>query len=195
MEHDKELKAMADMVSALGDLEADAQVRVINYVLGRLGIRSPDGQLKQITNLPITGVQSGMPPINPSGDSGIFDILTLREQKNPKSAIQMAVLVAYYLKDFAPAGERKDTIDASDTEKFFTQAQFELPAGKNGAADTLNNAKRSGYLESVGTGVYKLNAVGYNLAAYRMNKQGSENVKKKRSKTKKVAHKTKKSYR
>ena len=49
MDNDKELKAMANMISAMKDLEPDAQARVINYVLGRLGIRSSDGQIRQIS--------------------------------------------------------------------------------------------------------------------------------------------------
>ena len=103
----------------------------------------------------------------------------------------MAVLIAYYLQELAPVNERKEIIDSDDTVKYFKQAGFDLPAGRNGARDTLNNAKKSWYLDSVGTGTFKLNAVGYNLAAYRLDSQSSANGQKKRTK-KAAARKPKK---
>ncbi len=183
MEQDKELKAMGEIISALVNLDTEGQSRVINYVLVRLGIRSSDGQLKQI------GISTPnfkeLPGVKILSDSPVLDIWSLRQQKQPKSAIQMAVLVAYYLKEFAPHSERKDAVDTSDIEKYFTQAKFELPAGKNGARDTLNNAKKSGYMEITGPGNYKLNAVGYNLAAYRLNESSQVIERKKNHKSKK----------
>lgn len=197
MEQDKELKAMTDIVSALSGLESDAQARVLNYVLGRLGIRSSDGQLKQFSQAPGGEMLPlSVPAQIGVGDAGVLDIRTLKEQKNPRSALQMSVLVAYYLKELAPVAERKNIIDANDIERYFKQAGFVLPSGKAGAADTLNNAKKAGYLESFGTGNYKLNAVGYNLVVFRLNDQGSTNEKKKRAKSKKnVARKAAKKRR
>ncbi len=75
----------------------------------------------------------------------------------------MACLVAFYLKELAPDGERKDTISSADLDKYFKQAQFKLPER---IAQVLPDAKASGYFDSAARGEYKLNAVGYNLIAH-----------------------------
>jgi hypothetical protein len=91
------------------------------------------------------------------------DIRSLKEGKNPESAKQMACVVAYYLQELAPEGERKDTISTQDIEKYFKQASFKLPKK---VEQVLVDAKRSGYFESAARGEYKLNAVGYNLVVH-----------------------------
>jgi hypothetical protein len=110
------------------------------------------------------------------------DIKELREEKQPSSGIQMAVLVAYYLKALAPNDERQEAITAADVEKYFNQAQYPLPTGKNGLIDTLNNARGAGYFESAGRGSFKLNSVGFNLAAYNMPTKSKPVVGKQRKK-------------
>lgn len=74
----------------------------------------------------------------------------------------MAALVAFYVSELAPEGERKNTITKAEIERYFKSAQFHLPSD---AAFTLVNAKNAGYLDRVGSGQYKLNPVGYNLVA------------------------------
>jgi hypothetical protein len=64
-----------------------------------------------------------------------------------------------------------------------------LPAGKNGAADALNNTKKAGYIEVVDRGAYKLNPVGYNLVAHGM--PNSDNGKRKKTANKKPLPKKK----
>ncbi len=158
-------------------LDTAARDRVFKYVLGRLGSsvsNSVDASPLQpvtIHSAPIIGVPAK-----------VTDIRTLKEEKNPASAVQMATLVAYYLQDVVPLAERKETIGTADIEKYFKQANFRLPAGRNGAVDTLNNAKGAGYLEAVGRGEFKLNPVGYNLIAHGLTGASSKNGKKKASK-------------
>ncbi len=91
------------------------------------------------------------------------DIRSLKSQKNPDSAKQMACLVAYYLQELAPKDERKKTISTQDIETYFKQANFKLPKKLE---QVLVDAKRSGYFESAARGEYKLNAVGYNLVVH-----------------------------
>jgi hypothetical protein len=91
------------------------------------------------------------------------DIRSLKEEKTPDSAKQMACIVAYYLQELAPADERKNTISAQDIEKYFKQANFRLPKA---VSQVLVDAKKSGYFEGGARGEYKLNAVGYNLVAH-----------------------------
>lgn len=92
-----------------------------------------------------------------------MDIRSLKVEKSPDSAKQMACLVAYYLQELAPKDDRKQTISTQDIEKYFKQAGFKLPKRLK---QVLVDAKASGYFESAGRGGYKLNAVGYNLVVH-----------------------------
>ena len=187
MSPDKEIAAMNDIVASLSSLSNDEKARVINYITGRFGISPIASKTPlELTHPPV--VVQELNSISPA-----IDIRSLKEQKKPSSHVQMVVLLGYYLKACAPAEERKETITANDIEKYFTQAAFPLPAGKNGAADTLNNAKKAGYLEPAGSGAYRLNSVGFNLAAYGMpNESGTRKpVTKPRATAKKVAKKKK----
>lgn len=94
-----------------------------------------------------------------------IDIRTLKEQKQPNSAKQMACVVAFYLKELADQAERKETVSTADLEKYFKQAGFQLPRKM---PQVLIDAKASGYFESSARGEYKLNAVGYNLVAHNL---------------------------
>jgi hypothetical protein len=52
---------------------------------------------------------------------------------------------------------------AKDVETYFKDAQHPLPAN---SGMTLTNAKNAGYLESAGSGQFKLNPVGHNLVVH-----------------------------
>jgi len=184
MEHDKELKAINDIISALEGLDGDARLRVVNYVFERLGLKegAPDrsGAI----------IPQGQPLlVSPSsvGTPSTLDIRNFREQRQPNSAIQMAVLVAYYLQEIAPEMEKKNAIGVEDVKKYFNQASFPLPKVPISA---LRNAKAAGYLELAERGLYKLNPVGHNLAAYGLPEKGTNNGTKKRSKKAKSKKKT-----
>lgn len=189
MEQDKEISAMNEIIASLSKLDDGQRQRVIKYVLERFGSPSfeqtgfpavsPAPQLNQFT-----GIEN-----NPS--TRVVDIRTFKEEKSPRSAIQMVVLVAFYLQEIAPSNERKMTVDSGDIEKYFKQASYKLPSGKNGAVDTLTNAKKAGYLEIADRGTYKLNPVGYNLIAHSLPNGDGEKKRKARTKVKKVK-KTKK---
>jgi hypothetical protein len=75
----------------------------------------------------------------------------------------MAAVVAYYLSEIAPSHERKDAINASDLQKYFKQAGFKLPKS---IPQALPNAAAAGYFDSTGSGLYRLNPVGYNLVVH-----------------------------
>jgi len=115
-------------------------------------------------NIPSDSSPSGTPSTTTT-NTQIIDIRSLKEQKRPNSAIEMATLVAYYLKQEAPKDERKDEIGKEDVDKYFVQAGFPLPTK---TAFTLPNTKNAGYLETAGHGKYKLNSVGHNLVAHNM---------------------------
>lgn len=94
-----------------------------------------------------------------------LDIRSLKDQKQPNSAKQMACVVAYYLKELADDVERKDYVSTADLEKYFKQAGFKLPRKM---VQVLPDAKASGYFDSSARGEYKLNAVGHNLVAHNL---------------------------
>jgi hypothetical protein len=169
---DDELKAMRLVVAALKPLQEEQRTRVLEYVLGRFGAVPLQTQMgPAVIAASTSGAAAG------SAHAGqVHDIRTLKETKNPRSANEMAALVAYYVSEVAPAGERRDAITKVDIEKYFKSGVFKLPAD---ASFTLVNAKNAGYLDSVGGGHYKLNPVGYNLVAHRM---GSDQKKKTRRK-------------
>lgn len=92
-----------------------------------------------------------------------LDVRSLKDQKRPKTAAEMACVVAYYLESVAPAGERKKDVTSEDMQKYFKQAGFPLPKRPQ---QLLLNARASGYFDSAGHGKYRLNPVGHNLVAH-----------------------------
>jgi hypothetical protein len=110
-------------------------------------------------------------PQNIGSATGLIDIRALKEQKQPKTSIQMAVLVAYYLQELAPELEKKGSVTTEDLTKYVKQANYPLPKGN--MRFTLINAKNAGYFESIGDGQFKLNPVGYNLATFHLPNQNN----------------------
>lgn len=166
-EQDKEAIAISAVINALAGLDEAGCQRVLEYATRRF---APSG----ILPMPVLRLREELPQTIPASEtkeptpSRLTDIKALKEEKQPTNSIQMAVLVAYYLKEMAPEGERKDSIGTADITKYFNQARYQLPTGKNGPGDTLNNARRSGYLETASTGQFRLTPVGHNLAAYNL---------------------------
>ncbi len=97
----------------------------------------------------------------------IIDIRSLKDEKKPRTAMQMACLVAYYLQEIAPEEERKIAINASDLNKYFKQAGYKLPKV---VRQLLPDGKFAGYFEHSGNGFYKLSPVGYNLVVHTLPK-------------------------
>lgn len=98
------------------------------------------------------------PPV--VGGSAVSDIRTLKEQKQPRTQLEMAALVAYYVAELAGEGERSDTIGATEITRYFGQAGYRTTSPPR---NVLSNAKAAGYLDNPTSGQYKLNPVGYNL--------------------------------
>lgn len=159
---DSELQAIQTILSALGDLDSQGRARVVDYVFRRLGLTQQDSAL----GFPDLGAASLAEPVGGSGTlppPEARDIRSLKESKDPKSAVEMAAIVAYYLAELAPASERKETISTADLERYFKQAKYPLPKALR---VSLATAASSGYFDSVARGQYRLNPVGYNLVAH-----------------------------
>lgn len=180
---DVELSAIKAITEALTSLNRDARQRVLNYAVQLLELSAPSTSLLGPTGVPSqAAAQTTSTAPSPVADEKLVDIRSLKEQKNPSTDIEMATLVAYYVRHMAHEGERKDEIGAEDIEKYFIQAGYPLPSKKQ---FTLVNAKKAGYLEGTTRGKYKLNSVGYNLVAHNMPRTNSSGL----AKTKKRASK------
>jgi hypothetical protein len=161
---DSELQAMQIILTTLGELDTQARGRVLDYVFRRLGLVAQDSAMGLGVDLgpsdlpqPSEGGAGTLPPPEAR------DIRSLKEAKDPKSAAEMAAVVAYYLAELAPPSERKASITTADLEKYFKQARYPLPKALR---VTLASAASAGYFDVVARGQYKLNPVGYNLVAH-----------------------------
>jgi hypothetical protein len=159
---DQEVEAIRTISSVLKPLDDLGKQRVIDYVLKLFGL---------MASQPIQSVQAPSIPksaqdfLAETSLSEITHIRQFKELKKPKTAIEMAALVAYFLSDLAPQNERKSTVTTKDMETYFKIANYRLPTALQ---QLLGNAKNAGYFDLVRTGEYKLNAVGYNLVVHNL---------------------------
>jgi hypothetical protein len=165
---DVELRAIDKVVQALSPLAEEQRVRALEYVLRRFNFvareAAPPGTAAQGAATLAPPPEQGSQTMTQQGGA-VQDIRALKETKLPKSANEMAALVAFYVSELAPVSERRKAIGKADIERHFKTAGFRLPAD---ASFTLVNAKNAGYLDSAGAGQYSLNPVGYNLVVHRM---------------------------
>ena len=159
---DKEVEAIRTVSSALQPLDDLGKQMVMDYVLKRFGLFI--GQPMQSFQASSIS-KSAQDFLAETSLSEVTHIRQLRELKKPKTAIEMAALVAYYLSDLAPQNERKSTVTTKDMETYFKIAGYRLPTALQ---QLLGNAKNAGYFDLVRTGEYKLNAVGYNLVVHNL---------------------------
>jgi hypothetical protein len=163
-QNDEELQAIQAVISALSSLDETARTRVLEYVFSRLDFAV--GALSReyvVSNFPASAPPEAGPVA--SRPESVTDIRSLKEAKSPRSANEMATVVAYYLSELAPPGERRDTINTDDIQKYFKQAGYPLPKQPR---VTLANATNAGYFDSAGGGQYRLNPVGYNLVVHNL---------------------------
>lgn len=160
---DQELDAIARTIAALEPLDEGARQRVLEYVMERLSIGAIRMSVRR--SQPPSGAGAADTDEGMSGSPAFAqtDIRRLKDAKAPETAQEMAIVVAYYLSELAPIAERKSTINSSDLQIYFKQAKFPLPRSMK---DLLPNAKKAGYVDNVAPGEYRLNSVGYNLAAH-----------------------------
>lgn len=158
---DHEIEAIKCILEALTPLSTKARASVLDYVVKRLDMTAPLGSVVESK----TDGASGRKAQDFSQQQGEVHIKNFKEQKKPRSANEMAALVAYYLANLAPESTSKTTINQKDVETYFKIAQFPLPQQ---IRMTLPNAKAAGYFDSTVEGEYKLNAVGHNLVVHSM---------------------------
>jgi hypothetical protein len=157
-------QAIDGVVQALDGLEPPSRLIAIKAACELLKIEGFAGAVTTKNQAAAAGgAGATSATVTPLEAGKIPDIKSLKNAKQPATAIEMACIVGFYLQNVAPEGERKDTIDATDIDKYFRQAAYPLPKAKG---QLLPDAKSSGYFDSPERGAYKLNAVGYNLVEH-----------------------------
>lgn len=160
-----ELEAIKLIVGTLSNLDENARVRVLSYSLDALKIDFNSvghGNIANQQHNKELEINSNVQ--RSSGNSIVIDIKSLKEEKKPTSANEMAAVVAYYLQELAIPSERKTEITTEDIELYFKQAGYPLP---NKVSNTLSNAQKTGYFVKASVG-YKLSPVGFNLVAHKL---------------------------
>ncbi len=171
------LRKVVDLIKPLSE---DDKTRTIRWACEMLDIN--------VINLGLaTGIQSGISreitPVNPMQQRGypmtFKDIKTFITEKNPVTDNHLAATVAYYYQ--FEATEKKDSISKDDlvdaTRKIGQGGRLKRPD------QTLVNATKSGYLDNISRGLYKLNSVGENLVVMTLpNTDSAVSVPKKRKK-------------
>jgi hypothetical protein len=168
--------AAKTIVEALKGLDKPSQTLALRFASESLGLSGVVGQAP-----PAVGAPSAMSQPEVRGATHSTDIKQFTAAKAPKSDQQFAAVAAYFYRFEASESARKDTVDAN------TLKEAARLAGRRQAknwAFTLTNAKNSGYLDSAGSGKYRINSVGENLVAIALPGDDSESAPKRPSKRK-----------
>jgi hypothetical protein len=162
-------QAIDQILAALTALDKREQQTVLSTVCAflELDARAVPGNAGLAASAPAAPAARNSPEALRANASRVMDIRALKEEKRPDSARQMACIVAYYLMEHAPENEKKETVNSADIERLFKQANFKLPTKLE---QLLIDCKKSGYVEVVTRGEYKLTRVGYNLVTHAMPK-------------------------
>jgi len=183
---EKEIEAIKTVLTALEPLSPEVRSNVLGYVLTRLKIALPVVQQADRSGIPARPADLSSGAAGGAPQPTITHIKSLKERKKPHSASEMAALVAYYMANMAPEKDRTDRINTKLVETYFKIAEFPLPQKPQ---FTLPNAKAAGYLDAVGNGEYKLNAVGHNLIVHGMPREKDGRTAPRRARTsKRVRH-------
>ena len=177
-EEDRELLAIQSVIKALSSLDDKERSRVLEYVFKRLDMAA--------VQAPPSRGETAEPHAVPRTARAIADIRTLKEEKQPRSANEMAAVIAYYLSELASEEERTETVNTETLRRYFKMAGFRLPTKPK---QTLPTDAAAGYLDSAGRGVYRLNPVGYNLVVHGLPRSGDTSATATRTRQKKATRK------
>jgi hypothetical protein len=167
-ERPDDIEAVGAIVKALRPFSAEVRRRIVDSALTLLGGAERRREAAGET-VGSGGVEPQPEQVGEAATQTPRDVRELRNQKHPRTANEMAVVAAYYLSRLAPPGIRKDFITSADVTKYFEQAGFLQPGDP---LMTLVNAKNAGYFDSLGSGKYRLNPVGFNLVTHGLPRKG-----------------------
>lgn len=152
----------------LKELPIERQQRILRWVSEALGVAVSPGATQSPQ---VTSVQN--PPLSTQvvsvSGTPATDIKTFIASKSPKSDRQFAAAVAYFYRFEAPQAERRNSIDGKilqEATRLVGRNRLTKPL------DTLNNAKKAGYLDSPAPGEFVINSVGENLVAMTLPSDG-----------------------
>lgn len=163
-------QAIDEVIQALGPLDESSRVTAIKAACEQLKIQFSGIQQNE-SFFPQTS--GSALPASSTAQARVIDIKSFKQDKQPSSANEMAAVVAFYLSELVPQGERRQDVQVEDMVKYFKQAGFPLPRVPK---VLLANAKNAGYFDGGKGGVYKLNPVGYNLVAHNLPRASSGSV-------------------
>jgi|ERR1051326_3057607 hypothetical protein len=159
-------QAIDELIQALEPLDESSRVTAIRAACEHLKIRLTGTHATDASAQPTPTM--GEASVTEAGR--VPDIKSLKEQRQPSSANEMAALVAYYLSELAPAQERRSEVTYQEMVKYF-KPLYPLPKAPR---QLLPNATNAGYFDSLGGGKYRLNPVGYNLVVHNLPRVGAE---------------------
>lgn len=171
-----DLDAVRTIVETLKNFKPEEQQRILRWAMEKAGLPQPVGPLPPVGSSG-TGSSTGqVPPIPPShaGASsalnGTLDIKSFIDEKQPRSDVQFAATVAYYLRFEASPAERKDYIGGEDLQEACRKAKRDRL--KN-PYQTLKNAHSLGLLDKGSEkATFAINTVGENLVAMTLPGEG-----------------------
>jgi len=163
-----DLDAVRTIVETLKNFKPEEQQRILRWAVEKAGLPS------SIAPASSTGSAAPVSPASPvvpsshttattPSTNGAVDIKSFIDQKQPRSDVQFAATVAYYLRFEAPPAERKESIDKDDLQEACRKAKRDRL--KN-PYQTLVNAHTLGLLDKGSEkATFVLNTVGENLVA------------------------------
>lgn len=178
-----DLDAVREIADTLKDFDSADRKRIIRWVMEKLGDTTSNIKLGITPHIVQESTVANKSPLQET--SNPVDIKMFIEDKAPKSANQLAAVIAYYYAFEAPKGKRKDSIGSADLLEAIRQSRRRRPGRP---LQALINAKNVGLLDPSGEkGKFKVSSVGENLVAMVLPNQSS-----KKSKTKQKIKKRKK---
>ncbi|MFA6171693.1 MAG: hypothetical protein WCW77_01145 [Patescibacteria group bacterium] len=187
----EDLDAVKILVESLEKFNDEERMRIIKWACERMGMKNAPSIKDVGYSLGVSETTSQIQPDQSITKSRGVDIKRFVNEKNPSSDAQFVAVVAYYFKFEAPEDQKKEFIiseDLNEAARLSDRSRFQKPAA------TLNNVyNKSGYLDRVDSGKYKLNTVGENLVAMVLpdNNDGRVVKKKKRNRIEKKVTKKK----
>lgn len=146
--------------------DATEQERILRWVAESLGLKAVTAP--KVTPLSLTEpaaaaeqraeAREALP--QQAAPGGSVDIKAFVGEKQPKSDMQFAAVVAYFHHFVAP--DRREVVTKDDLQ---TAARLSNRERFRNPKQPLDNAVTNGYLDRVGRGEFRLNAVGENLVA------------------------------
>ena len=163
-----DLDAVRTIVETLKNFKPEEQQRILRWAVEKAGL--PSSIALASTTAPGAPASPGAPvvpsshaPVTTPSTNGAVDIKSFIDQKQPRSDVQFAATVAYYLRFEAPPAERKESIGGDDLQEACRKAKRDRL--KN-PYQTLKNAHTLGLLDKGSEkATFALNTVGENLVA------------------------------